>query len=117
MEVDGIHNEFLSEDELEEGQIEPSSLSNNNVTILNEVGQVQGHHHDEIVNKIPGWPVPDESEPSHGRGMQKLGQSVALLQNFLIKKGLTSKEDLAELMEGKIEQIPSKRTETNTGKN
>ena len=115
MEVEGIHNEFLSEDELEEGQIEPSGSSNNNTTVLNETVQVQGHRHDDIVNKNIGRPATVEFEPRRNGNSQKLEQSVAMLQNFLIKKGLMSEEDLVELLEGEVEQLPKAGTQNTPG--
>ena len=111
MEVEGIHNEFLSKDEMEEGQIKPSSSSNNNATILNETEQVQGHVHDNAINKNIERPGTVEFAPRREGNSQKLEQSVAMLQNFLIKKGLMSEEDLAELLEGEAEQIPKAMTQ------
>ena len=110
MEVEGINNEFLSKEELEEGQIKAES-SNNNATVSNKL-RVQGRNLDNDVNTVCGRPRFADSEPR----TNKLEQSVTMLQNFLLKKGLMSEGKLAELMGEDAEQLDGTTKQDKLGK-
>ena len=116
MEVEGINSKFLSlsEEELEVGELVESE--NNNAMVLKEITKVQlvqGHIHGDVNKSSQGIPNTCENQ---------LEQSIALLQGFLIKKGLMSEEELSEILPNNKEVevaergANSKTTEANTAK-